>query len=119
MSVHRDGRAMRSERARAAVVDALLALLEAGDLRPTAERIAERAGVSLRLVFHHFNDLETLFAAAALRQMERVIPLLQRVSAEGPLGTRIEALVNQRARLYERVGNVRRAALLVEPFSPE
>ena len=52
-----DGRLARSARTRHAVVDALLDLLGEGDLRPTAARIAERAGVSLRIVFHHFEDL--------------------------------------------------------------
>ena len=66
-----DGRIARGARARAAIVDALLALIEAGELRPSAARIAERAGVSLRSVFQHFKDVESLFAAMADRQRER------------------------------------------------
>jgi TetR/AcrR family transcriptional regulator, regulator of autoinduction and epiphytic fitness len=114
-----DGRTARAARSRAQVADALLQLIDEGDLRPTAERIAERAGVSLRLVFHHFRDLDALFSAAALRQMERVLPTVRPISIDGPLAARVEALVAERARLYERVGNVRRAAMLVEPFSTE
>src|SRR5437870_4843088 len=67
-----DGRTARGQRTRAAVVDALLALLEEGDLRPPAPRIADRAGVSLRSVFQHFADRETLFAAVAAAQLERM-----------------------------------------------
>ena len=63
-----DGRIARGKRARTAIVDALLALIEAGELRPSAARIAERAGVSLRSVFQHFRDVESLFAAMADRQ---------------------------------------------------
>ena len=48
LAAHVDGRLGRGTRARTAVVDALLDLIEEGDLRPTAPRIAERAGVSLR-----------------------------------------------------------------------
>src|SRR4051812_40199139 len=44
----RDGRNVRAERTRKAVVEALLELLDEGDVRPTAERIAVRAGVSER-----------------------------------------------------------------------
>jgi hypothetical protein len=44
-----------------AVVDALLGLIESGDLWPTAPRASRRAGVSLRSVFQHFTDL-ALFA---------------------------------------------------------
>ena len=114
-----DGRLARSLNTRAAVVDALLALIEAGDLQPTAPRIAERAGVSLRSVFQHFRDLEALFAAAAARQTERLRPLIQPIPPAAPLAQRLAALVAQRARLLETLSPVRRAALLMEPFSNE
>jgi TetR/AcrR family transcriptional regulator of autoinduction and epiphytic fitness len=113
-----DGRAGRGARARTAVVDALLTLIEAGDLRPTAPRIAEQAGVSLRLVFHHFPDLETLFSAAADRQTVRIRRLARALPTHGPLAPRLAAFVAQRARLLEAISPVRRAALLMEPFSP-
>src|SRR5262245_15299204 len=109
MSVHRDGRAQRSERARAAVADALLELIQEGDLRPTAERIAERAGVSMRLVFHHFSDLEALFAAAASRHLAQMVANQRQVSAEGPVVARIDAFVEERANMYERASLVHRA----------
>ncbi|HSR57581.1 MAG TPA: TetR family transcriptional regulator [Candidatus Binataceae bacterium] len=114
-----DGRRARGERARAAVVDAILDLLQEGDLRPTAERIAARAGVSLRLVFHHFADIESLYAAAADRQTERLTALFKPISADGPFAARLEAFLQQRARMWERIAPVRRASLLLEPFSDE
>ena len=52
------------------------ALLEQGDLRPTAPRVAEAAVVSVRSIFQHFDDLETLHAAVAERLVERVSLLL-------------------------------------------
>jgi TetR/AcrR family transcriptional regulator of autoinduction and epiphytic fitness len=113
-----DGRLARSARARTAVVDALLDLVQEGDLRPTAPRIAERAGVSLRLVFHHFRDLERLFAVAAERQFARVRLLARPIPPTGPLARRVDAFVRQRVRLLERITPVRRAALLMEPHSP-
>lgn len=112
-----DGRLARGERARQAVVDALLELLREGDLRPTAPRIAERAGVSLRSVFHHFADREALFAAAADRQLGHVAALARPIAPERPLPARLGAFVRQRARLFETVAPVRRAAVLLEPFS--
>jgi TetR/AcrR family transcriptional regulator of autoinduction and epiphytic fitness len=114
-----DGRRARGERARAAVVDAILDLLQEGDLRPTAERVAARAGVSLRLVFHHFADIESLYAAAADRQTERLAALFKPISPEGQFDARLEAFVQQRARMWERIAPVRRASLLLEPFSGE
>jgi AcrR family transcriptional regulator len=101
------------------VAEALLALVEEGDLRPTAPRIAARAGVSLRLVFHHFKDLEAVFADAAKRQLEQVIPTMRLVAGEGALPRRIEAFVAERVRLFERVQTIWRAAEIQEPFSVE
>ena len=114
-----DGRLARGERARGAIVDALLALIDRGDLRPSAARIAARAGVSLRSVFQHFNDVESLFAAAASRQAERLAAHIGAVPDDGPLERRLGAFVRQRAKLLEAIAPVRRAAILTEPFSSE
>jgi TetR/AcrR family transcriptional regulator, regulator of autoinduction and epiphytic fitness len=113
----RDGRTVRAERTRQALVDALLALLYEGELRPTAERIAERAGVSERSLFQHFADREALYQAVAVQQYERVAPSLEPVDLTLQLPERIDAFVSQRARLLEDVTPVRRAALLLEPDS--
>lgn len=113
----RDGRNERGERTRDAVVDAMLGLIEDGDLRPTAPRVAERAGVALRTVFHHFDDMEALLSAAAERQIARHLETLPVIPADAPLDDRIEMLVASRARSLEAIAPVRRAALLWEPFS--
>jgi AcrR family transcriptional regulator len=110
----KDGRTVRAERTRQALVDALFALLDEGELRPTAERIARRAGVSERSVFQHFPDREALFEAVARQQYERVFSQLEPVDLSLPLDQRIEAFVTQRARLHEESSSVRRAALLLE-----
>jgi TetR/AcrR family transcriptional regulator of autoinduction and epiphytic fitness len=112
-----DGRTARAERTRVKVVDALLQLLDGGDVRPTSERIAGRAGVSERTVFQHFADREALFQAVSARQYERVMPTLEAIPAELPLAERIARFTEQRARLLERLSGVRRGALLMEPES--
>lgn len=113
----RDGRTVRAERTRKALVDALLALLEEGQLQPTAERIAARAGVSERSLFQHFADREALYQAVALHQYERIAPTLVPIELTLPLDERIDAFVEQRARMLEAITPVRRAALLLEPRS--
>jgi TetR/AcrR family transcriptional regulator, regulator of autoinduction and epiphytic fitness len=110
----RDGRTVRAERTRQSLVDSLVALLDEGHLKPTAAQIAERAGVSERSVFQHFPDREALFEAVARQQYERVMPMLRPVDSSLPLDERIDQLVQQRARLYEKIAGVRRAALLIE-----
>ena len=110
----KDGRTVRAERTRQSLIDALFALLDEGELRPTAERIAERAGVSERSVFQHFPDREGLFEAVARQQYEKVVRELQPVDASRPLGERIDSFVAERARMLERITPVRRAAVLIE-----
>ena len=58
-----DGRRLRSERTRLAIINAALALQKEGFLVPTAQQISDRAGVLIRTFFRHFEDMEALFAA--------------------------------------------------------
>ena len=119
VQTRRDGRAERAERTREAVAEAMLGLIAGGDLKPTAEAIAESAGVSLRTVFHHYENLESLLATVADLQMARLDRLSQPVDAKGSLEDRIERFTAERAKLLEAITPVRRAALLTEPFSHE
>ena len=112
-----DGRTARSTRTREAVVTAVLDLVNEGNPKPTAREIADRAGVSLRSVYVHFEDLDDLFGAAATRHVEQIAPLLHPVDATLPLPERITAFCAQRAELYEVTGPVRRAALVWTPSS--
>jgi len=114
-----DGRTLRSLRTREAIVDATIGLLEDGDLRPTAPRVADRANVSVRSVFQHFDDLETLHASVAERLVDRVAVLVVPVPPDLPLSQRLDRFVHQRALLLESVTPIRRAADVHGPFSPE
>jgi TetR/AcrR family transcriptional regulator of autoinduction and epiphytic fitness len=106
-----DGRVARGQRTRQRVAESLIALLDDGVVDPTAREIAQRAGVSLRLVFHHFEDLEELYQMVFELQMERHWQSLPEVSPQRPLAERTAALVRIRASLYEAITPVRRAAL--------
>jgi AcrR family transcriptional regulator len=112
-----DGRHARAERTRAAVAEAMLDCFEAGLLRPAASEVAERAGVSTRAVFRHFDNMESLLEQAAELQNERVARQLPPLSFEGPRDERVDVLVARTSRAFELTTPVRRAALLIEPFS--
>lgn len=113
-----DGRAARTLRTRAAIVAAHVDLLAEGDLRPTAERIAERAGVSLRALWLHFAEMESLFAATAAEILVRQDHAFRPVDPTLPLVARIDRFCRQRATLLERIAPFARASQLREPFSP-
>ncbi len=112
-----DGRRARRHRSRDLVVDALLDLLGAGVVRPTAQQVAEQSGVSLRSIFRIFDDVETLHTAAATRQLSRVRHLFVDVPAVGSVADRVDAMIEINARLYESVAPIRRAALRAAPES--
>ncbi len=112
-----DGRTARAVRTRDALVDATIALVEEGDLRPTAPRIAEQAGVSVRSVFQHFDDLETLFSAVGARMVERLAELVRPIDQQAPLPRRIAEFVGQRCRVHEAVTPINRAAIIHAPGS--
>jgi TetR/AcrR family transcriptional regulator, regulator of autoinduction and epiphytic fitness len=112
-----DGRTARAQRTRAAIVDAHLGLLASGDLKPTGERIAEAAGVSLRTLWTSFKDMETLFSAAGQRLIERQLAVFEPIDPALPLPDRVDAFCRQRARMLEILAPAARAAVLYEPFS--
>jgi len=112
-----DGRRARSAKTREAIVDSFIALVQGGDLKPTAAAIAARAGLSVRSVFQHFVDLEDLLLAVSDRQTNRVASLYTGVQYEGDLASRIDVFVDYRARLFETISPLRRSAMLQEPFS--
>lgn len=113
-----DGRTARSERTRKAIVEAHVALILSGDLRPTADRIAKQAGVSLRALWSHFADMEALFAASGERILQQRDEDHRAIAVDLPLPARIDAYCHQRARLLEHIAPAAKASALKEPFSP-
>lgn len=112
-----DGRNARAQRTRAAIVQAHLELIADGDLKPTGERIADRAGVSLRALWANFKDMETLFEASGEVVLARQDAAHRPISPELPLERRVEAFCRQRARLLRMIAPSARAAYMREPVS--
>ena len=112
-----DGRLLRAERTRAVVVEALLDLLQAGDVSPTARQVSDRSGVSMRSIFRLFEDVDALHAEAIAANLERVAHLFVAPDAAGSVDRRVSALVEQRTRLFESIAPVRRTAIRLAPRS--
>jgi len=99
-----DGRRRRSQNNKDKIINALFSLCDKGNLVPTAQEIADESGISLRTVFRHFNDMETVFVAMNKVLYQRVAPLFESFDTSGNLDKRLEKLVNRRADLYEEMG---------------
>jgi len=114
-----DGRQLRRERNREAVVEALLDLYREGNLRPSTEEIATRSGLSPRSLFRYFDDIDDLTRTAVRLQHERAQHLVPiGAGPHDPLAHRVSTLVAQRFRLFDAVGNAAAVARLRAPFQP-
>jgi TetR/AcrR family transcriptional regulator, regulator of autoinduction and epiphytic fitness len=112
-----DGRVARGQRTRRNVAEALMELLREGDPEPTARAVAQRAGVSLRLVFHHFTEMDDLYHYVAALQLRRQWSEMPAISSKLALATRLERTVAHRAALYEEISPIRRALVRRVPAS--
>lgn len=112
-----DGRVLRGERNREAIVDAIVMLIQDREKQPTAREVAERAGVQPRTVFRHFQDMETLNAEVSARVAAEVLPILGEVASEGNLVERVRGLVRRRAEVFERIAPFQRVARGLRPRS--
>jgi AcrR family transcriptional regulator len=105
-----DGRRLRREQNREAVIDALLDFFAAGIYNPSSTEVATRAGLSPRSLFRYFDDIDDLHRAAADRQIQIALPLLQlAVGPEDATAAKVEAVARSRVRLFERSGPAGRA----------
>lgn len=107
-----DGRRARGERNKNAVVTALLELYQSGEVQPSAARVAALAGVSERSVFRYFDDMEDLATTAVAIQWERVQPFYKDLSTQGSFADRLQAIIDHRLSLYDKVSGVFRVGLV-------
>lgn len=98
-----DGRRERSATSRRRILAALVALLESGEPSPTAESIAAKAGVSLRTVFRHFEEMENLHLEIATMVFERVRPMLEQPLENTEWPAVLFESVTRRARVFEAI----------------
>jgi len=97
-----DGRRLRSERSRKAMIDAALELIEDGNYAPTAKQISARAGVGIRSFFRQFEDMDQFFAAVDEQTVgsfwER---FLHEGDREGALTERLDSIVATYGKAFE------------------
>ncbi len=99
--MERDGRRIRSERSRRKIILAMVELVESGNPVPTAEATADRAGVSLRTVFRHFEDMNSLHAAMIGIVFERLRIILERPLTYATWPDTLQEVIERRAQFFE------------------
>lgn len=113
-----DGRRARSRSSRARIVAAMLELIERGDLVPSAARVADEAGVGLRTVFRHFDDMDALYREMSETIARRVMPIIAAPYQGDDWREHVRDLVGRRAMLFETMLPFRLAANIKRYQSP-
>ena len=114
-----DGRRLRSERTRQYIIEAYMALLRQNPRPPTASRIAERAGYSVRSLFERFPDLLSLSLAAADFAFAQANTQAAIRNVNGDRAARIRGQVETRAQTCEEWLPLWRALVLNQQVSEE
>jgi AcrR family transcriptional regulator len=104
-----DGRNRRAVETRRKVIAAAKAMITETSTAPTVVAVAKRADVSVRSVFQHFGDVESLFVTVmdAVRQ-DIVVP--PPTLASRPLSQRISSVVQNLAEIFDKIVPLRVAA---------
>jgi len=108
-----DGRVERGARNHTLIVQAMYDLIRGGQIQPTMDEVARRAGVGTRTVFRQFQDIETLYRSLGERVQRDALEGLVPIVLTSRLTEDLSALVARRAILFERLTPFRRAGRLV------
>jgi AcrR family transcriptional regulator len=113
-----DGRKVRRHKNRHRIVVAMLELVRAGAISPRAEEVAERAGVGLRTVFRHFDDMDSLYREMAEAMRQELQPLVSAPLESPDWNGKLDEMVLRRAALFERAMPFKNAADVHRHRSP-
>ncbi len=107
--VRTDGRNRRAAETRRKIIEAAKAMITETSVAPTVVGVARRADVSVRSVFQHFHDVESLFVTVTDSiRADLVVPEMP--SASRPLSARIESIVAAFSEMFDKVVPLRVAA---------
>jgi AcrR family transcriptional regulator len=113
-----DGRRQRSETSRKRIVAAMLELIGAGDVSPSAETVAARAGLGLRTVFRHFENMETLYQEINAAMTAQILPVMEQPFRTPDWRGQLGEMVERRVRIFERIMPFKIAADVHRHHSP-
>ncbi len=107
-----DGRRKRSEDSRARIVAAMLELVHAGETVPGAEQVAAHAGVGLRTVFRHFNDMDSLYREMSAAIEGEIAEVVSKPLKGDTWREKLADMIARRAAAFEKMAPFQRAAVV-------
>ena len=107
--VSSDGRNRRAAETRRKVIEAAKAMITETSVAPTVVGVAKRADVSVRSVFQHFGDVESLFVTV-VDSVGKDLVVPPTTSETLPLPERVDSFTRNIGQLYEQIVPLRVAA---------
>jgi AcrR family transcriptional regulator len=107
--VSSDGRNRRAAETRRKVIEAAKAMITETSVAPTVVGVARRADVSVRSVFQHFGDVESLFVTV-VDSVGKDLVVPPTTSEMLPLAERVASFTRSTGELYEQIVPLRVAA---------
>jgi len=105
-----DGRRQRADASRRRIAQAMIELARAGEIAPSADLVAEHAGVGRRTVFRLFNDMEGLYREMHAVMVARLQPIFAPPLQGRTWRERLDELIARRAEAFEDMLPVKTAA---------
>lgn len=104
-----DGRNRRAAETRRKIIEAAKVMIAETSTAPTVVGVAKRADVSVRSVFQHFGDVESLFVTV-LDAFRKDIVVPPQTPSTRPLSDRIATVVQNLAEVFDKIVPLRVAA---------
>lgn len=105
-----DGRRQRADASRRRIALAMLDLACDGEVAPSAEQVAERAGVGRRTVFRLFSDMDGVYREMHAVMTARLTPMFEAPFTGATWRARIDELIERRSKMFEEMLPVKTAA---------
>lgn len=110
VTAHVDGRRQRADANRRRIAEAMLELARAGEISPSADAVAEAAGVGRRTVFRLFDDMDGVYSEMHAIMSARLMPVFAAPLKGATWRERLDEIIERRARMFEDMLPVRVAA---------
>jgi len=109
-SPQRDGRRQRADKSKRRIAEAMLDLVREGEVTPSADLVAERAGVGRRTVFRLFNDMEGVYREMHAIMVSKLAPMFAAPFESTTWRERLDEVIERRAQMFEEMLPIKSAA---------
>lgn len=113
-----DKRRRRGGHNRMKIIEAMFVLMRQGNMTPSAAQVAEHAGVGLRTVFNHFQDMDSIFEEMTDELRAVTTPKIVAPYRATTWRERLFELADRNADLYEDIFPMQ-VALVIRRFQSD